>query len=280
MPVPKSWGFQQAFSSSQHENFKSAWPSNDHQQQWHSWGLPSKSHGRETWDTPTLEEEVALLGKEIKPPPVPGSPPEPAKWSITPRGSSPSPSPQPSCLTSRKAKKSQQEMKANPDSTGRWVSLYVQENKRVPEWWREFWSLLCSKEKCVSNIKAQRLAQQQATAFRLPAAQIKKNGLWTAPSCLGVLACWDYLPAKDFKGTQDYQVVQHEEMVELAMALQRHTVHSWTSPGMLCGAVQELCRVEWRPGWPWNVGCSWEGPHGPCLYRESSVANSWGRTTG
>ena len=176
-----------------------------------------KPMGEEHRTPPILEEEVALLGKEIKLPPVPGSPPEPVKWSIAPSASSPSPAPQPSCLPSGKAKKSQQEMKANPNSPGRWVSLYVQEHDRVLEWWIEFWSLLQSKDECVSNVEATRLAHQQAATFRLPAAQIDKYGLWTLPPCLRVLGYQDYLPPKDFKGTWDYQV-WHEEMVALAMA--------------------------------------------------------------
>ena len=76
-------------------------------------------------------------------------------------------------------------MKANPISPGRWVSLYLQEHDRVPEWWREFQSLLCSKDECMSNIQVQGLAHQQATAFRLPATQLKKNGSWTAPTLPG-----------------------------------------------------------------------------------------------
>ena len=71
---------------------------------------------RWTQHTPTQEEEAALLGEEIKLPQVPGSPPrqleihrfvEPADRSTAPSASSPSPTPQPSCLPSRKAKKSQ-----------------------------------------------------------------------------------------------------------------------------------------------------------------------------
>ena len=51
-----------------------------------------------------------------------------------------------------------------------------------------------------------------------------------------------YLPLKDFQGVQDYRVVQCEEMVVLAMALQRCAIHSRMPPGVLCRAVQELHR--------------------------------------
>ena len=65
---------------------------------------------------------------------------------------------------------------------------------------------------------------------------------WTAPPCLGVLGCRDYLCPKDFQGTQDHEVVQHKEMVALAMALQSCTIHPGTPLGMLCRVVQELHR--------------------------------------
>ena len=106
---------------------------------------------------PTPEDETALLGKETKSSQVPGSPPElleifrfvePAEWSTAPSASSPSPMPQPNCLPSGKVKKSQQGMKADPNSPGRWVCLYLQEHDRVPEGWREFWYLHHSKDKC------------------------------------------------------------------------------------------------------------------------------------
>ena len=101
-PVPNSWGSQNAFSASQHENFKILCPPDDLPLWWHSWGLPSKTHERGTQDTPTLEEEAELLGKEIKPPPVPGSPQEwlemprfvePAKWNTAPSPHPPLPHP-------------------------------------------------------------------------------------------------------------------------------------------------------------------------------------------
>ena len=51
-----------------------------------------------------------------------------------------------------------------------------------------------------------------------------------------------YLPTKEFQGTQDYQVLWYEEMVVPAMALHRCALHSRMPPGVLCRAVQELCR--------------------------------------
>ena len=60
------------------------------------------------------------------------------------------------------------------------------------------------------------------------------------PTLPGVAEMQGLPSPRNFKGTQDYQVVQHEVMVALAMALQRCTIHSGTSSGMLCRAVQEL----------------------------------------
>ena len=133
-------------------------------------------------------------------------------------------------------------MKADPKNPGRGVCLYLKEHDRVPEWWREFHSLFHCKDKCLGDVQVQGFAHLQPTAFRLPAAQLGKDGLWTVPPCLGVLGCRDYLPLKDFKGTQDYQEVWHKETVALSMALQRCTVPSRMPLVMLCRAVQELCR--------------------------------------
>ena len=75
-----------------------------------------KPTGEEHGTCPRLEEEAALLGKEIKPPQVPRSLPEWPEISefiehteqiTTPSASSPSPMPQPGCLSSWKAMKSQ-----------------------------------------------------------------------------------------------------------------------------------------------------------------------------
>ena len=82
------------------------------------------------------------------------------------------------------------------------------------------------------------LACQQAATFRLPAAQWER---WLMdcpilPRGAGITFL------QSFKGTRDYWEVQHEEMVALAMAIQRCAVHSRMPPGMLCRAVQELHR--------------------------------------
>ena len=78
-------------------------------------------------------------------------------------------------------------------------------------------------------------------AFRLPVVQLEKDGLWATPPCLRVLGWKDYLPAKEFRGFWDYQILRKKETVVLVMALQRCAVHSGRPPCMLCRAVQELC---------------------------------------
>ena len=199
-----------------------------------------KSMGNEHRTPPTPEEEAALLGKEIKLPPVPGSSPEPAEQSTALSASSPSPIPQSNCYSSPKAKESWRGIDANPNHPSRWVCFYLQENDRVPEWWREFQLLICSLDESFGNILAQRIACQQATAFRLQATQLEWDGSWTAPPCLESLEWRDYLPPAVFRGAQDYWVVQAKETVVLTKTLQRCTAHSGMPLGVLCGAVQEL----------------------------------------
>ena len=93
-----------------------------------------------------------------------------------------------------------------------------------------------------NDTQVKELAHWQAVAFRLPATQMEKGCGWTTLPCLGVLGWKDYMPLKEFQGVWDYQVVQREEMVALAMALQRYAFWSGMLLGVLCKAVQELHR--------------------------------------
>ena len=98
----------------------------------------------------------------------------------------------------------------------------------------------------------------------------EKDSSWTAPPCLGMLGHRDYLPPKDFMRTRDYLEVWHEEMVALARALQRCSIHSGMLTGMLCRAVQEPCRclTPWLRVvtklilrcWMWQRGTPWSLP--------------------
>ena len=113
--------------------------------------------------SPTLEEEAILLGDNPETTSLPEHPeiyeqPEPSEQidtkptrstEQTDTLSTPptlSPVTQLSCHPSQKAKKPQREIGADPNQAGEWVGSYLQKNERVPEWRREFWSLLCSKD--------------------------------------------------------------------------------------------------------------------------------------
>ena len=122
------------------------------------------------------------------------------------------------------------EIGADLNHASEWVCSYVQKNKWVPNWWREFQSLLCPKDEFSGDVQVKGMTHQQAAAFRVPAAQLEKDGWWAAVPCLGVLGQKDYLPLKEFQGMQNYQVVWHEEMVALVMALQRCAIHSGMPP--------------------------------------------------
>ena len=155
---------------------------------------------------PTLEEEATLLGREVEPPKVPDSLQEylkiprivePAEQITTPSASPPlSLAPQTCHHPSQKAKKSWRGIDANTNNEGEWVCSYVQKDNRLPEWWREFWSLLHSNDECFSNIKVKGMVHWQAMAFRLPDAQWERQCSWTAPPCMGVLGYRDYLPQR------------------------------------------------------------------------------------
>ena len=76
---------------------------------------------------------------------------------------------------------------SNLSHAGEWVCSYLQKNKRVPEWWREFQSSLCSKDEHFSDVQVKGIASQQATAFKLPATQQENVNSWIAPPSPGVL---------------------------------------------------------------------------------------------
>ena len=150
-------------------------------------------------------------------------------------------SPTPSHHPFWRTKKSWWGTDGNPSLANKWIWSYVDKNKRVLDWWREFRSIHHSKEECCNNAQVKELAYWQAAAFRLPSTQREKEASWTVPPCLDVLGQKDYLPQKESQGARDYQVVHREEVVVLAMALQRCAIQSRMSPGVLCRAVQEFC---------------------------------------
>ena len=214
-------------------------------------------HAGECRTSPTPEEEATLLGDikpnikhkikqeikcKIEPPQILEQleiceQVQPAEWTPTSTAFLQSSSSQPSNIPSQKAKKLEERATgAYTISAYQWVWAYLEENYRVPKWWREFWSL--PKHPCDPAI--QKLACQQAVPLWIPATQLKEDGLWIASSCLEVLGRRKYLPPKDFQGSHDYQEVRREETVALALALQSCAMWSGMPPGMLCGVVQEL----------------------------------------
>ena len=102
---------------------------------------------REEYGTsPTPEEEATLLGK-VELPQVPKTLEahelvHPAEQIAASAASPWCPPSQPSHLPSQKTKKSQQEIKVGITSAGQWVHAYLEENNRVPKWWRESGCLL------------------------------------------------------------------------------------------------------------------------------------------
>ena len=230
-------------------------PFNASQWGWHCRSFALGTHRQGMQNLPHQNEEAALLGEEFELPEAPDDaaflpecpetpqPVEPNEWInalSTPAPSSPTPKP---CHhPSWKTKKSWWGTEADPSFTTEWIQSLVEKNERVPGLWREFQSIICSKDELFNAVQVKELACWQATAFRLPATQMEKDGRWTAPSFLGVLQQKDYLPLKELQGVWDHWVVWREEMVVLAIALQRCIVWSWMSPGVLCRAVQEVHR--------------------------------------
>ena len=149
---------------------------------------------------------------------------------------------------------------------------------RVSKWWREFSSLLCSMDKCLGYVHVQGLAHQQATAFRLPSAQLEKDGTWTAPTFLGVLGQRDYLPPKDFK---ELEIVK-------SCGMKKWWHWPWPSRGVPfipecpqgCSAGQCKSSANASPPWlrvatnltsicwMWHRGTLWSLPlqRGPCCW--------------
>ena len=189
---------------------------------------PLKPTKEEHGTSPNPEEEAILLRKQTEPLQTPGV--EPAKWITTPRSPTPSPIPWPNCLPSSRGRGSVRKIDTDPNHPGQCVCLYLLEHDRVPEWWRELGD--------IGNVLVQKMACQQATDIRLPAAQQEWYGMWTAPPSLRVLGQRDYLPPADFKAMRDYWEVWVEETVALAKALQRCAINS----GMPQGRFVEMCR--------------------------------------
>ena len=250
--------------------------------QWgrHCGSLTLGTYGWGMKNLPTPEEEATLLGKELElleAPVVAASlqehleTPEPIKSTeqintlSTPAPSSPTP--KPFHHFSWKIKKSQWGIEANPSLTSKWIQSFIGKKERVPDWWREFQSILYSKDEPCTNIQVKELAHQQTAVFRLPSTKLEKSGWCSTLPCLGVLRRKDDLPPKEFQGVQEYQVMWREEMVALAMAFQRCAV--WSGMPQVCYAEQYRSSTgascSCQGGWsvrPQNAGYGKEGLHG------------------
>ena len=97
---------------------------------------------------------------------------QPAEGTVAPTASLPSPPSQPSPLPSPKAKKPwERATGADAISAAQWVWSYLEDNYRVPKWWREFQSLLL--DPCDPAI--QKLSHLLVVVFWISATQVEKN---------------------------------------------------------------------------------------------------------
>ena len=238
-PALKSQGFQQVFSASWHENFKSAWPTS-----WPSTGMTSLRPP--AWNTPKRSVEPSLLLRR-----------KPSSWARNLR-------PHPSQNTQRDVNHQipQSELMLSLwDPLSKLMPLVqllfpplcpnlaatLPRRQRNPE---ERLGLVQSKQASgpaptYGQMKACQNGRGSSDHFftlRTRALVTSKSRGWSAgklkpsgcqlhseekkgqrstPPSLCVLEWRDYLPPKEFQGIQDYQEMQHEEMVALTMALQR-----------------------------------------------------------
>ena len=139
--------------------------------------------------SPILEEEAVLLGGEPEPqeatvlpcehPEETPKPEEHVEWFDTPCLPAPSAiasgsSSNQSWDTRSAQHRARPRCLATPDpldNPNDWVLTYLAERDEIPNWWLEFWSLHHRDARPLSNAQVQELAQKQAMAFRLPAAQ-------------------------------------------------------------------------------------------------------------
>ena len=76
----------------------------------------------------------------------------------------------------------------------------------------------------------------------LPATQQVVHSAWLVPPSLADLKRKEYLGPKDPWLTEDYQKLQKEETIALAVILLQYTIWTGDPLDMFCRAVQELHR--------------------------------------
>ena len=166
---------------------------------------------------------------------------EPAEQTDAPSTSSPlSPTSQPGCHTSQKVKKPQREIEANPNCAGEWVLSYLQCQNGGGS--SDLFSALRMSASVISKSKGWLAGKPWPSGCQL---HNKKKWLVDCPTLPGHPGVNGLPSSKGVPGNHRLSVVQCEEMVTLAMALQRYAVHSGMPPGVLYRAVQEL--HKWLP---------------------------------
>ena len=129
------------------------------------------------------------------------------------------------------------------DQINEWIWVHISWEGRHPHWGRElrvlYWSSLVGD---LDDAQALHFAWLQATAFRLPLAQLEASGWWEVPHGLRALGCWNFLPQVDSPGTRNFYGTRQEETLALAQALQCYVERLGTIPRVLCEAAQDLQR--------------------------------------
>ena len=107
-----------------------------------------------------------------------------------------------------------------------WVSTYLKRDSKLPEWWEEFQPLPNFADGCRRDAQAKHLACQQAAAFHLPADQKAVHSTWLTPPSLTELRRKEHLGPKDPWLNHDFQEVQKEETVMLAVVLKQCAIQA------------------------------------------------------
>ena len=132
---------------------------------------------------------------------------------------------------------------AQPCGSGRQLNMGANEMGRktpsVVEWASSslpgpygMWLLWCS---CPNS-------QWQATAFRLPQAQVEASGWWEALHSQNTLCHQGFLPQVDSPGMRDFHATRQEETLALALALQQCVERLGMPLRVLCEPAWDLQR--------------------------------------
>ena len=154
----------------------------------------------------------------------------------------PNSTPKPSCLPSRKAMKSQEGMKADSNSPGRWVSLYLQEQDRVLEWCREFWSIPSLQGWMCEQHPGPRVGPSGSCSLQAASCTNWERQLMDCPTLSGDAGMQELPSPKGFQGNSG--------LLNGVAWRNSSTGHGppevchlfWNALGIFCKAVQELCR--------------------------------------